>query len=233
MPPTDPGPLELFYASPIQHPGLLWLAAGLALAYCLTRRAGSVRRYCLLLGALSLADAWLTTRPVPGIGLLPEDGQARLQLLFVLAGDFRFLLLALCATATGGIELTAQGLLRAAGLTLIVPLASAGVVAALPDRLPGARVLFLVYELMFAALTLALLRWLPQLRRARWVRDVARFVVLYYALWALADLAILALPEPLSDLGFALRVVPNVLYYGGLIAVIAAAAERARGDGPA
>ena len=51
-----------------------------------------------------------------------------------------------------------------------------------------------------------------------WLRRVSRFVVLYYSLWAASDVILLATG---SDLGYALRVVPNLLYYGGLIAVIA------------
>jgi hypothetical protein len=42
------------------------------------------------------------------------------------------------------------------------------------------------------------------------VRAVLGFVVLYYVLWALAD--ILALNG--EDRGWALRMVPNQLYYG-------------------
>ena len=53
---------------------------------------------------------------------------------------------------------------------------------------------------------------------------MSRFVLLYYGLWATADAIILATG---SDLGFAVRVVPNVLYYGGLIAVIGGAAASA------
>ena len=71
---------------------------------------------------------------------------------------------------------------------------------------------------------LALLRWHPGVRRAPWLRSVSRFVVLYYTLWASADAILLATG---SDLGFALRVVPNVLYYGGLIGVIGAAGAAA------
>ena len=64
------GPFERFYASPLQHPGLLWLAAALALAVCLSQRSmqPSLRRYCVALVALSLADAWLTSAHVYGIG---------------------------------------------------------------------------------------------------------------------------------------------------------------------
>ena len=43
-------------------------------------------------------------------------------------------------------------------------------------------------------------------------------MVLYYSLWASADLLILTTG---LDLGYGLRVVPNLLYYGGLIATLA------------
>jgi hypothetical protein len=42
--------------------------------------------------------------------------------------------------------------------------------------------------------------------------------MLYYGLWATADVIVLGIG---SDLGFLLRVLPNLLYYGGLIAAIA------------
>ena len=74
-----------------------------------------------------------------------------------------------------------------------------------------------MHELLFCALALALLRWHPNARTLAWLRAVTRFVLLYYGLWAAADVVILAIG---SDLGYALRVVPNVLYYGGLIAAI-------------
>jgi hypothetical protein len=56
------------------------------------------------------------------------------------------------------------------------------------------------------------------------VQRVAHFVVIYYSLWATADLIILTTG---ADVGFAVRVLPNVLYYGGLIAVMAWSAEKA------
>jgi len=224
----EAGPFEAFYASPLQHPGLLWLAAAAALAWCATRRglAPSARRYCFALVVLSLADAWLTANHVVGLGALPAWAAGAVPIFFVLAGDFRFLLLLGAATAGGGIEPSARRGLAAAGLTLVVPVASQAVVRALPDALGAQpRVLFLVYELGFLLLTLGLLRWHPGPRSVPWLVPVARFVLLYYGLWAGADALILATG---SDLGFVLRVVPNVLYYGGLIAVIATAAAQAR-----
>ena len=66
--------------------------------------------------------------------------------------------------------------------------------------------------------------WHPQVKANPWMRQVSQFVLLYYGLWATADAIILAAG---SDLGFALRVIPNTLYYGGLIAAIGLAASRA------
>ena len=220
------GPFEAFYESPLQHPLLLWGAALLAGAWALTRPglAPSLRRYCGVLLVLSLLDAWLTARHVYGLGELGGAATRLVPLFFVLAGDARFLVLLGIARRGGGIEIDGRRLLIAAALTLVVPLFSQTVMALLPSTPGGARVLFLVYELAFAALTVALMRWHPGLREAPWLAPVSRFVVLYYLLWASADAILLATG---FDLGFALRVVPNALYYGGLIAVIAWAGERA------
>jgi hypothetical protein len=220
------GTFEAFYASPAQHPFMLWIAAGIAFAWAATRPGldPSLRRYCALLTALSLTDAWLTTNYVYGFGELSGRLASAVPLFFVLAGDLRYLLLLGAATRHGGVEFSSRGILAAVGLTLIVPILSQVVVTLLPEELSGPRTLFLVYEVAFILLTLALLRWHPGLRSVPWLTSVSRFVLLYYALWASADLIILSSG---SDLGFLLRVLPNLLYYGGLIAVIATCASRA------
>lgn len=210
---VEPGPFEAFYASAVQHPLLLWLAAGVGLAVCLGRRdlRASVRRYGVALAVLSALDAWLTANHVYGLGTLP----GAVPVAFVIAGDARYLLLWDAATPDGAIEITPPALARAAALALIVPIAAFVITTLL---LPGQeRVLYLTHELLFCALTLALLRWHPNARALPWVRAVSRFVLLYYGLWAAADLVLLATG---ADIGFALRVVPNLLYYGGLIAAI-------------
>jgi hypothetical protein len=112
----------------------------------------------------------------------------------------------------------------ALALTLIVPLSSQLIMGMLPESQQGSRVLFLVYEIEFFLLTCALMLWHPQVKANPWMRQVSQFVLLYYGLWATADAIILAAG---SDLGFALRVIPNTLYYGGLIAAIGLAASRA------
>jgi len=224
--PTDAAAFEAFYAGPIQHPWLLWLAAAAALAICVTRSSlpASTRRYCTALVLLSMLDAWLTSNHVYGVGALPSWAASTVPLFFVLAGDFRYLLLLDAAREGGGLAPTLKGWLSAAGLTLIVPVFSQLVVSALPESMSGARTLFLVYELAFVVLALVLLGWHPRVRGVSWLRSVTRFVVLYYGLWASADLIILFSG---SDMGFALRVVPNLLYYGGLIAAIGHFASKA------
>ncbi len=217
--PPDAGLFESFYNGPIQHPVLLWIAAGLAIGVCRVQRGldPSLRRYCMVLGGLSLLDAWLTSSPVFGLGPLPPSLARGVPLFFVLAGDFRYLLVVAAGTADGRLVVRGGSLLRAGALTLMVPLLTPAVLSALPDTLQSPRVMFLIYELAFTALVLALLRLHPACRAPGWIRRVSWFVVLYYSLWASADAILLATG---SDLGFLLRVLPNLLYYGGLIAVM-------------
>lgn len=220
---------EAFYNSPAQHPGLLWISAAAAGAWALRRRGldPSMRRYLAGLTLLSLADAWLSSSHVYGLGALTGVAAATLPLFFVLMGDFRYLVLLEVAVADGSLRWSARALARAAALTLIVPLSSQAVLAALPSSLDTPRMLYFVYEVGFLILTSCLLVWHPGLGRAAWLKPVSFFVLLYYGLWALADLVLLTTG---SDLGFALRVLPNVLYYGGLIAVMGWAASSGSGD---
>jgi hypothetical protein len=217
----EPGFFEAFYASPLQHPILLWLAALLALGIVMTRRGlhVSLRGYCIGLVLLSLCDAWLTTSEVFGLGALTGQAASAVPLFFVLAGDLRFLALVMLARPDGSIRFDARAFATALGLTAIVPISSQLLLSALPEDVSSPRLLFLVYEVAFVLLTIALLQLRDDLRENAWMCRVSRFVIVYYSLWASADVLILVIG---TDLGFALRVVPNLLYYGGLIAVIAA-----------
>jgi hypothetical protein len=223
----DAGFFAAFYAGPMQHPGLLWLAVAAAIAVCLFRPGlnDGLRRYCLGLGLLSLTDAWLTSNDIVGIGSLPPSLAGVVPLFFVLAGDFRYLVVVTAGTGEGGLQVERRSLLAAAALTAIVPVLTQVVMSTLPEAITGTRVMFLVYEVSFTLLALGLMRWHSSARSIPWIRSVSRFVVLYYGLWATADAIILATG---SDLGYLLRVVPNVLYYGGLIAAIAVYASRRR-----
>jgi hypothetical protein len=226
---AEMGTFEAFYASAYQHPWLLWLAILLAAATLVSRRGldPRLRGYLVLLVVVSPLDAWLTSNLVYGIGALPDAFASFVPLLFVLAGDFRFLFLVVAATPSGGLRIGSRKFAVAAAFTAIVPLASQLIFSLLPASLGSPRFLFLIYEVAFVLLTVFLMCRYGNFREAAWLKPIGRFVVLYYALWASADAIILATG---SDLGFLLRVIPNILYYGGLIAAIAAVAPRRQAE---
>jgi hypothetical protein len=167
---------------------------------------------------LSLLDAWLTTNHIPGVGPLTGRAASLVPLAFVLLGDLRYFVLIESARSDGTLSIDPRRFARACAWTLIVPLTAQLAVTALGSANP--RVLFLIYETLFAFVALGISAfYLPRHGNAlRWRRGVRRFVIAYYGLWALADAIILTTG---ADIGFLLRVVPNALYYGGLIAVVA------------
>lgn len=209
-----------FYDSFIQHPLLLWAAALVGLALALSRRglSRSLRWFCVALTVLSLLDAWLTTKQIPGIGPLSGVAASLVPLAFVLLGDFRYFVFIESARSDGTLSATVRGLLRACAWTLVVPLGSQLAVVLLDSYEP--RTLFLVYEALFVVLSLAIIAlYLPRhVDAPGWTRRVTRFVIGYCVLWAAADAIILTTGD---DLGFLLRVIPNALYYGGLVPTIA------------
>ncbi len=209
-----------FYESFIQHPLLLWAAALVGLWVALSRRglSSSVRWFCLALATVSVVDAWLTSNQVPGIGPLRGAAASFVPLAFVLIGDFRYFLFIESAQSDGRIAVSPKGLARACAWTLLVPLGAQFLVAALGAEQP--RVLFFVYEALFVFLSVSVAAlYLPRHSHAlRWTKSVTLFVIGYYGLWAVADAIILGTG---ADTGFLLRVLPNALYYGGLVPVIA------------
>lgn len=141
------------------------------------------------------------------------------MLPFVLLGDFRVFLLVL------GVAEPERSLVgtcaRAAAWTLVVPVV-AGLLyragSALAGELPE-QVLWLIYECAFVALALWWRARLIPARRPpalRFLRAVLAYVAIYYALWAVADALILAR----RDVGWALRIVPNQLYYAFWVPVV-------------
>ena len=90
--------------------------------------------------------------------------------------------------------------------------------SALAGPLPE-QVLWLIYECAFVALALWWRARLIPARRPpalRFLRAVLAYVAIYYALWAVADALILAR----RDVGWALRIVPNQLYYAFWVPVV-------------
>ena len=211
-----PGTWEALYKSPAQGVWALVVLPALFLVWLVVRgrrweggvepaAAGFVRRWAVVFTLVALVDP-IATGPL-GWPLLP----------FVLLGDFRVFALLLAVMHPN--RARAAVLLEAAAWTLVVPV-FAWRTMWLVESVAGAQaptMLWLVYEVGFVVLADAFVVWVIPRRVApdrepvrRWVRAVLAFVVLYYSLWALAD--VLTLNG--VDRGWALRVVPNQLYYG-------------------
>jgi len=157
-------------------------------------------------------------------GLLPRTlgfADTRLATLvliaFVLLGDFRVFLLAERVAAP---DASLGGVVGAAAAwTLVVPmvaLVAHATLLAATGALPSTAI-WVIYEIVFVGMALfrrARVR-APADGAAGYLRAVWTYVLLYYALWAAADLAVLAG----VDAGWALRIVPNQLYYALFVPV--------------
>jgi hypothetical protein len=190
---------------------LVWLAArGRArAARDADPRGRFVLAWAIAFAAETIADPVATGPLTRGLELSPGAAQA-LGLVFVLLGDWRVWLL-VAALALGRARRAAV-FAGSALATLVVPLVAFGSHAALRRRWPGlpGQVLWLVYELGFAALALGVrARGLPRLaagaRALAAARAVLAYAATYYALWAAADVLILAG----VDAGWLLRMLPN------------------------
>ncbi len=158
----------------------------------------------------------LATGPLSRALGLSDAAQTAAMLPFVFLGDWRVLLLVFALASAP--ERRAQAFARSAALSLVVPAFAYSTDSLLRLRYPAlpGQVLWLLYELAFLALALGLRALaVPRLAAAagpriqRVLRAVLAFAATYYALWALADSLILAGFDP----GWALRMLPNQLYY--------------------
>ena len=220
---------EAFYQSAWQHPVLLFAACAVGALVVFQQRARvhmTVRHYAIALVVLAALDAWLTSSDIPLIGALPAALSTAVPVAFVILGDLRYLLLAEVMTDSGELRFPAMAFVRAVAWSLLVPVVSQLVVHFVLHSTEG-RVLFLTYEALFFALILARLPY----TRARlgegvaltWHRRTDALALAWYGTWILADVLILGLE---LDVGYLARVVPNVLYYGALPAVLVLAAPR-------
>lgn len=138
--------------------------------------------------------------------------------LFVLLGDLRVLLLA-AGVAHPEKKLT-ENLRWAGAMMLIVPIVTGIVYGGLllvSSDLHGL-VMWMIYEFSFLVLCVYLSRvWVPKhlagqenARASSYLRAIFGYSAAYYALWFSADVLIVILG---LDLGWAIRIVPNQLYY--------------------
>lgn len=138
---------------------------------------------------------------------------------FVLLGDLRVLLLAIGVARPE--RSLGQNLGWAAGTTLIVPITAGACYFGLGLFVGDlhSQALWMFYEAGFLILCIVLSRrWIPQifgsdpsaLEKTRYIRALFGFSAAYYALWLAADVLIVVAD---LDLGWAIRIVPNQLYY--------------------
>jgi hypothetical protein len=168
-----------------------------------------VRVWTIVFAVAAIADPVAT-----GIFAVP-------MLPFVLLGDFRVFALLIPVMEPG--RSRASALLEAAAWTVPVPLLAIGIVrmkALAMGVEPSASTLWMTYEAAFAGLAVFFAtRVVPRrvgIERGpvrRYAVAVMAFVVVYYVLWLASDVVVAFG----VDAGWALRVVPNVLYYGVLV----------------
>lgn len=216
-----------FYRSDVQSVYALWLVPFAFLVYWLLSRPSGARSvepratrflnvYAPLFAIETIVDPFATG---PLLRWLDIEGPLATycMLPFVLVGDFRvYLLIFFFLAPERGVW---QAILRAGAWTVVVPLLALGGNFLLEDyfhRLPS-QTIWIVYELSFVVVASWLrFRLFPASSAPRrfelhqYLRALVHYVIVYYALWAAADLLIVVGG---MDAGWALRVIPNQLYY--------------------
>jgi hypothetical protein len=196
---------------------LLFAPAGRAPA---SKRDASTRfvyRYSLLFAAETILDPIATGPLTRWLGVGDSAAGTAILLTFVLLGDFRvYLLIFRLAQIERPLG---EAIGKAAAWTLVVPFFAYSADYALHSAIGGlpSQTIWLIYELAFLSIALWLRRRGIAARAAsantnlrKRLEAVAGYVAIYYALWATADVLILVFG---LDAGWALRLVPNHLYY--------------------
>lgn len=212
------------YDSPWHNPLAFFLCGGLFLAW-LARRLPYLWGYAVVWTFLIVMDAVFDgTLPIYPPAVAAGPWPQRIAILFVVLGDLRVFLLIERALSLDLPRTSRVGLARAWAIPIAASLLSLPLAALLRRIYPGetgSRVVFLAYEAGFIALLLPLFWGLVLRPRAaglsaplrRYIDELAAFEAVQYGLWALADVIILAG----NDIGFLLRFLPNVMYYGAYV----------------
>lgn len=209
----------------LAYRGLLALGArGLPSAGVTPRAARFVDGFAILFVLVALADPFCTGPLTRWLGLADTFWASAIAFAFVYLGDFRVFVLLFGVAAIALSQPTPIG--RAALFSLFVPAVAGLFYAATQALLGNAEMgwLWVSYEAAFLVLILGLrARWIPRhvnpndLGTLGYLRFLCLYAAVYYALWLLADLLILVFH---LDLGWALRVIPNQLYYAFFIPVL-------------
>jgi hypothetical protein len=178
--------------------------------------AGFVAALTLFFSLETMIDP-ISTGPLLKLDSLRGSHAASIiPFIFVLLGDLRVLLLAV------GVAQPERSLRRILGwalaMSLIVPIGAGSIFALIRWVNPEVhgQVLWMLYEFGFLALCIFLARtWAPRVAESdsttiAFLQSVFGYSAAYYLLWLLADVFIVVAD---MDLGWAIRMVPNQLYY--------------------
>jgi hypothetical protein len=193
------------YESPWQHPGIAFIGSAATLAFALGSRDSLLPRWLRILMIVEITlDAWLggPLSPIPAKHWLGTF----VLVASVILGDARFFWLAALANKGSLRLLQALALFAVA---FIIPTVS--YVARTLGLVASDRTMFLLYELMFATLALALVLLFGKARPLS--QRLATFQCMQYTIWAVSDMAILRQVE----FGYATRIVANAMYYAFFI----------------
>ena len=227
---------EKAYVSAWNHPGVAFLATALLLVFAF-RRKPFMHGFLALFALEIVFDAFMTGPLKPPQIAADFDVSIGWAIVFVILGDYRYFVLVerfapkrAPSPASLGPWL---GWVIAVPWAFLVPLTWTLLYKANIVAMPDESIKFLVYELLFAGVALVL-RFVVLPMRMKGASDDARkyvmrltmYEVVQYALWASADFVILCstgtVGDPksffMTDLGYLLRIVPNVMYYGGFLA---------------
>lgn len=204
---------QAIYDAAWHHPGIAWAAAVVAAIAFARQQRFLVGWFALCLLA-TVADAWATG----AFSRVPAPHAWIAGVVFVIVGDLRFFALAE-RFARGRFQ--RRAIATAVGLALIVPITTEVLRRVIPAIGATPRYTFLVYEVLFLALAIAM-RFVVYPSRLlgvvsspvrQWVLSIATFQIVQYGAWVFCDLLILAGVE----LALVLRIVPNTLYYAAFL----------------
>jgi hypothetical protein len=218
------------YASDFQGLYALWVVPALFLVFLLVdvgarpdrvavepRASRFLRAYAILFTLETMIDPLAGGPLLRWLGLADRPEAMIVVFFFVLLGDFRVFVLVFGLEAIRAGRGLGRAFAEAAAWTLIVPTVTFVVhrtLTAIAGPLPG-QALWLIYELDFLVIAFVMRERIVPARVAdsrlrAYLRTVLAYVALYYGLWASADVLILATG---ADRAWALRMVPNQLYY--------------------
>ncbi|MBL8682113.1 MAG: hypothetical protein JNK05_23300 [Myxococcales bacterium] len=204
------------YESSWHHP-VSFIAINALVLGAVVFSKSALRAFLLVFTAEILLDATLTAKGAP----IPASWGPYIGIPFVILGDARALILVerirrLQRASEWKSDRPTRATLAGLAMAFVVPVLQTVLLKSMPAVFADSRKLFLAYEVLFfvgwSAYFALVVR--PSLARiepslARWARAIYLFVAAQYALWATSDVSIL---QGL-DAGYALRLVPNTLYY--------------------